>query len=709
MRTPPAVLVLAALAMGCSEYEVKGDTGCDHLLTWYLDADGDGYASGDVTARACLAPEGYVDVLGDCDDGDDAVHPEAEEVCNGLDDDCDAEVDEGHLDSDGDGLADCIDDACAVSVGLAGEVDIHPECEPDEPLVTFYPWQHDIEWTYCPEEGSRAITMPLVGHMDDDNGDGEAGSGDVPEVVVLANLDEGGSLVVLAGDTGMVRSSVEAQDYAWCGLHYACTPTLADVDGDGDAEAVGVFDVRGTAMGSAGAWNHRLLAIDADGLLWESPAEGLEEYWPELDQRWSDTCVLTASDLDGDGSVEIVADWGIYDGATGKREADLFVRDRESSLAIPTVADLDLDGTQEILLGEVVYDHTGEPLWEVSTVGSFLGLGGVYGNVAMPAQLDGDAEAEVLAFHDLSMSAWDTDGTWLWETALPGGARVHIPPCMADFDGDGAPELGVVDWLTVSVIELDGTLLWSVPTSHAGGSDGCTGADLDGDGDAELLNTSTQQLEVFDGASGTVLFTETAEPVGGSWSINFPVVADVDGDGTSEILVTTERTTSCETAGLLVLGNRYRGWYGEDQVWGIIDQADGKQLPDGSVPSGDWWNDTFRAHRAVVPFRGSWDLELELVDTCIASCEHGPLRLSWQVSNHGAVASPEGVLVQLWDSEELVDQTQLPSVDAGRSLAGQIFEAAPRSARQSLSLRLVDEESDCDEDDAVITWVVDCP
>jgi hypothetical protein len=51
-------------------------------------------------------PSGFVDNTADCDDGDPDVHPDATEVCNGIDDDCDADVDE---DSDGDGFTVCDD------------------------------------------------------------------------------------------------------------------------------------------------------------------------------------------------------------------------------------------------------------------------------------------------------------------------------------------------------------------------------------------------------------------------------------------------------------------------------------------------------------------------------------------------------------------------------------------------------------------------
>lgn len=62
--------------------------------TWYLDADGDGVGDGPGVV-ACTAPDGYVGVDGDCDDADAGTNPGGEEVCgDGLDNDCDGEIDE---------------------------------------------------------------------------------------------------------------------------------------------------------------------------------------------------------------------------------------------------------------------------------------------------------------------------------------------------------------------------------------------------------------------------------------------------------------------------------------------------------------------------------------------------------------------------------------------------------------------------------------
>ena len=91
------------------------DDDCDGQIdeedpqTWYRDADGDGYGDSGDTTEACAAPSGYAAEGGDCDDGDPDTYPGAEEPCDGLDHDCDGQVGLSGLDSDGDGLDNCVD------------------------------------------------------------------------------------------------------------------------------------------------------------------------------------------------------------------------------------------------------------------------------------------------------------------------------------------------------------------------------------------------------------------------------------------------------------------------------------------------------------------------------------------------------------------------------------------------------------------------
>jgi len=121
------------------------DPGLDaaSTTTWYADGDGDGY--GDVTSAAdsCSPPSGYVGDNSDCDDADAAVSPAADELCNGVDDDCDGSVDEDsavdaspwYADGDGDGYGDAIASTSACSQP-SGYVADDSDCDDGDAAVS---------------------------------------------------------------------------------------------------------------------------------------------------------------------------------------------------------------------------------------------------------------------------------------------------------------------------------------------------------------------------------------------------------------------------------------------------------------------------------------------------------------------------------------------------------------------------------------------
>ncbi len=63
--------------------------------TWWLDADGDGWGTpyAYTVAPETAPPAGYVANEADCDDDSARVNPDAAEVCDGVDEDCDGDVD----------------------------------------------------------------------------------------------------------------------------------------------------------------------------------------------------------------------------------------------------------------------------------------------------------------------------------------------------------------------------------------------------------------------------------------------------------------------------------------------------------------------------------------------------------------------------------------------------------------------------------------
>ncbi|MCB9677710.1 MAG: putative metal-binding motif-containing protein [Alphaproteobacteria bacterium] len=158
---------------------------------WYPDDDGDGYGLLAGEVQACGAPSGHVALAGDCDDLDADVSPLATEVCNGIDDDCDALIDAAdpnvvlttlYRDEDGDGYGTGIPfEIC----GDAGYAPNDTDCDDSDPDA--YPG--------APEVGGDGVDQDCDGEdaLDptlDSDGD------DVPDRVELLlgmdPLDPGG-------------------------------------------------------------------------------------------------------------------------------------------------------------------------------------------------------------------------------------------------------------------------------------------------------------------------------------------------------------------------------------------------------------------------------------------------------------------------------------------------------------------------------------
>ncbi|MFM7812931.1 MAG: MopE-related protein, partial [Flavobacteriales bacterium] len=73
----------------------NGTTDEGLLVTFYQDADGDGYGNAAVTTQACSAPTGYVSNSTDCNDGNSNVRPNATESCTtSVDDNCNGQINE---------------------------------------------------------------------------------------------------------------------------------------------------------------------------------------------------------------------------------------------------------------------------------------------------------------------------------------------------------------------------------------------------------------------------------------------------------------------------------------------------------------------------------------------------------------------------------------------------------------------------------------
>lgn len=113
----PAVNPLATEVCNLADDNCDGTVDEGTTLEFFLDSDADGYGVAGLMVEACVAPEGYSPLPGDCDDLAPEINPGMSERCDLKDNNCDGVMDEG-FDADGDGFS-----ACAAP---------QPDCDDDQ-------------------------------------------------------------------------------------------------------------------------------------------------------------------------------------------------------------------------------------------------------------------------------------------------------------------------------------------------------------------------------------------------------------------------------------------------------------------------------------------------------------------------------------------------------------------------------------------------
>ncbi|HET9433799.1 MAG TPA: MopE-related protein, partial [Chitinophagaceae bacterium] len=130
---------------------VLSNTDCDDTnnainpnTVWYLDADSDNYYTGSGVIQCTSPGAGYrrtgLSGGSDCNDANASVYPNATEICNNIDDDCDGQIDEGaqaatwYQDADGDGFGNpsLTQLACSAPQGYVAD---NTDCNDADPSV----------------------------------------------------------------------------------------------------------------------------------------------------------------------------------------------------------------------------------------------------------------------------------------------------------------------------------------------------------------------------------------------------------------------------------------------------------------------------------------------------------------------------------------------------------------------------------------------
>ena len=177
-----------------------GDIDEDVLLSFYIDLDRDGFGAEGQVEYACELTEGLAENDYDCDDSNSAIHPDAEEVCDNIDNNCNLQIDElvqttWYLDSDGDGFGttDSSLEACTQPVDYVTD---NTDCDDGSALA--YPGM--IEFcdgidNNCDAQIDESGAVGELTYYEDSDGDGfgnpnsSLASCEIPTNYVLDNTD----------------------------------------------------------------------------------------------------------------------------------------------------------------------------------------------------------------------------------------------------------------------------------------------------------------------------------------------------------------------------------------------------------------------------------------------------------------------------------------------------------------------------------------
>lgn len=306
----------------------------------------------------------------------------------------------------------------------------------------------------------------------------------------------------------------------------------ADVDGDGDLDVLSAsmgdnkiawyenLDGRGSfgaqrviSLGVDRASSVHATDLDADGdldilaggsdLVWFENTDGRGSFGPRI--HLGNGEVVNAADLDGDGDVDVLSTsfgevvWYENRNGVGRFGNAQVISDISSSVeGSVSAVDFDGDGDLDVLSGgnEIAWHENLDGRGTFSQP-NFIVLGGQ----SLAADFDGDGDFDILSGARFQEGiAWhentNSRGQFNIRHDLPVERRRVASMQVSDVDGDGDADVVIADQFASQVFWLEnvdgrGSFGRPVPISNfVGGASSVFVADLDADGDADVVSAA---------------------------------------------------------------------------------------------------------------------------------------------------------------------------------------------------------------------------
>ena len=561
----------------------EADNNCDGTVdegvttTFYEDADGDGYGSTGTT-QACDLPEGYASVDGDCDDTRAVVNPDATEVCNDVDDDCDGDIDEDdaadaatwYTDGDGDGYGDSGTGRVACEAAT-GEVSDATDC--DDSDASIYPGADeycDSTDSDCDGDTDDSDALDAETWYADSDGDGYG--------------DAGSTTSACDQPSGYVDDDSDCEDgdsTAYPGSSATETPgDGVDTDCDGndyctDLNCDGIPDLAIGSYYSGSSYSTSSALFYGDGT-------GFSDSWSDTVST-AGTWDTEAGDLDDDGYQDLVFatyytgsysnnSYIYYGSASGYSSADLDSLATVGSLDVD-IHDFDADGHQDLLFTSY-YSGSGYSTNSYLYYGSATGFSSATslpvdgGRRGVIEDFDSDGYDDI-AFAEYWNGSGNPDSTVYWGSSSGYSSsdttdlstEGPLDVVAEDLDGDGLTDLAFSAYYNGSY-STDVHVYWYDRSTGFSNSDrqrlsgegqvGLTTGDWDDDGYQDLFATSYRNSSTFATTSyawwGSSSGYSDSDRTGLSTEgALFPTTADMDADGVDDLVVPVSRTSSTYT------------------------------------------------------------------------------------------------------------------------------------------------------------------